>query len=267
MHAQFQASRNARNRLFYKKIFRGYLRDRPRFPAESPTPAKMKTRNRLPGLRSERAPQAPYKLARPSGARVALGCIVRRLNMPRTTPANLLAVALALSGCGSTTTVQITPSPQDPVCAPAASAMILWTTEWRSDQKDVSERELAAADGLNQFFKAAGCFKSTSIRRIPSDSSQSTKAEAAAAIKEFDKVVLITIRELGPVIKIGASLALVEGGTEVVLDASERTAPKSTTREFTTVWRSGGPGVIKGVGTLPQDLQAALIAALQPPSH
>ena len=176
-------------------------------------------------------------------------------------------LGLALSGCGTTTTVQISPSPQTPVCAAASSAKILWTTEWRMDQKDVSDRELAAANGLDRFFESASCFKSTSIQRIASGSTQSTGPIFSAAIREFDKVVLITIREFGPVVKIGASLALVEGGTEVVFDTYEQVAINSATRKFTTVWNSGGPGVVKGVGTLPKDLQAALSAAFQPQTH
>jgi len=32
-------------------------------------------------------------------------------------------------------------------------------------------------------------------------------------------------------------------------------------------WAHGGPGVIKGVATLPQDMQAALAAGLQPGSR
>ena len=184
--------------------------------------------------------------------------------MPSTTLASLSMLCLALSGCGTTTTVHISPSPQDPVCAAVSSAKILWTTDWRADQKDVSDRELAAATGLDRFFQSASCFKSTSIQRIASGSTQSSGPIITAAIREFDKVVLITIREFGPVIKIGASLALVEGGTEVVFDTYEQVSTNLATRKFKTVWNSGGPGVVKGVGTLPDDLQAALSAAFQP---
>ena len=130
---------------------------------------------------------------------------------------------------------------------------MLWTTEWRKDQKDLPERELAAADGLNQFFKTASCSKSTSIQRIPSASNQSAEATIAAAIKEFDKVVLITIRELGPVAKIGASLALVGGSAEVVLDTSEQMVTKSPPRKFTAllrlVWESSLTLLIVGAGS------------------
>jgi hypothetical protein len=86
----------------------------------------------------------------------------------------------------------------------------------------------------------------------------------ASAISRNEKVVLIVVRELGPTVKIGASLALVEGGTEVVLDVSVYELAIPTPRTFNVQWRRGGPGVVKGVATLPQDLQAALTAGLQP---
>ena len=78
---------------------------------------------------------------------------------------------------------------------------------------------------------------------------------------------MIAVRELGPIVKIGASLALVEGGTEVVLYVSEYEATKPAPRTFTVQWRNGGPGVLKGVATLPKDMQAALAAGLQPPTR
>lgn len=86
----------------------------------------------------------------------------------------------------------------------------------------------------------------------------------AEATTEQAKVVLIAIRELGPTVRIGDSLALVEGGTEVVLDISEYESAKTAPRRFTVEWRNGGPGVLKGVASLPQDLQAALAAGLAP---
>lgn len=73
------------------------------------------------------------------------------------------------------------------------------------------------------------------------------------------------VRELGPIVKIGSSAALVEGGTEVVLELTEYRLPAlSAQRSFSVNWRDGGPGVIKGVASLPQDMQAALTAGMQP---
>jgi len=55
-----------------------------------------------------------------------------------------------------------------------------------------------------------------------------------------DKVVGITLRQLGPVIQLLPSLALVEGGSEVMLQVSEYMLPsKVQTRAFTLHWQNG----------------------------
>lgn len=192
---------------------------------------------------------------------------VRHHKLPMSRPhvSLLAALLLAVGGCASTTTATLSPSPQEPVCAVSATALILWSPRWRADQKDVLAREAAAADGLRQFFETSGCFKSASLERLPQTSEESAQTTAAAATKHYEKVVLVGVRELGPTVKIGASLALVEGGTEVVLDVSEFIPGRPGPRTFAVQWRSGGPGVIKGVASLPQDMQAALVAGLQPP--
>ena len=184
--------------------------------------------------------------------------------MTRFRLSSLSSVLLAVAGCASTTTVHLDPSPQEPVCATSATALILWRPQWRIDQKDVLAREAAAAEGLRQFVERSGCFRSTSVERLPQISEESAQATATAATRRYGKVVLVTVRELGPTVKIGASAALVEGATEVVLGVSEFILGKPDARTFTIEWRSGGPGVLKGVASLPQDMQAALMAGLQP---
>jgi len=78
-------------------------------------------------------------------------------------------------------------------------------------------------------------------------------------------VVTITVRELGPVVKLLSSASLVEGGTEVVLQITARSlAPARAAQAFTVHWRNGGPGVVKGVASLPSDMSAALRSGLQP---
>lgn len=168
---------------------------------------------------------------------------------------------LLLAGCASTTTVKITPSPQAQVCDAASQALVLWTTAWRADQKDIAARELAASEGIGRFFAQSGCFASASVQRVyPQDH----EATLAGSRGDYKKVVRIVVRELGPTLALGASAALIEGATEVSLDISEYAGPSPSPRTFTVQWRSGGAGVIKGVATLPQDLQAALAAGLQP---
>ena len=172
-----------------------------------------------------------------------------------------VALPLLLAGCASTTTAVLTPSAQAPVCAGIAKALVLWTTDWRADQKDVPEREAAAADGIQQFFQQSGCFAATTVQRV----SLNDRVAAVAANRASDeKVVVIVVRELGPTLALGGSAALIEGATEVALDISEFAVARTTPRTFSVQWRNGGAGVIKGVASLPQDLQAALAAGLQP---
>jgi hypothetical protein len=63
-----------------------------------------------------------------------------------------------------------------------------------------------------------------------------------------------------------SSLALVEGGTDVVFEISAVSPSKTgqITADFTAHWENGGPWVIKGVSTLEQDMASALQEALKP---
>lgn len=81
------------------------------------------------------------------------------------------------------------------------------------------------------------------------------------------QVVGVEVRELGPIVKLLSSAALIEGGTEAVLRIIAY-SPQSgdEVRQFTVHWHNGGPGVVKGVASLPGDMQAALRAGLQPGS-
>ncbi|MFH1814212.1 MAG: hypothetical protein ABIF28_08605 [Pseudomonadota bacterium] len=179
----------------------------------------------------------------------------------RTLSAPLCAVLLA--GCASTA-VTVTPSPQAPVCDRSATALVLWAPEWRAEQKDVVEREAAAAQGLKNFFASSGCFAQAELRRMQSLGAAAVSAQRAPDAP-FTRIVVIGVRELGPVVKLLSSVALVEGGTEVLLHVSTFPVPGGVPpRDFTVHWRHGGPGVVKGVASLPADMQAALVAGLQP---
>ena len=169
-----------------------------------------------------------------------------------------------LAACASTV-VTLTPSPQAPVCDHAATALVLWAPQWRPDQKDVTAREAAAASGLSSFFADSACFARTELRRVGNPGPVAVASALAASGGQFNKLVTITVRELGPVVNLLSSAALVEGGTEVVLQVSARTPQTvSPVREFAVHWRNGGPGVVKGTASLPDDMRAALRAGLQP---
>ena len=171
-----------------------------------------------------------------------------------------LFIAALLCGCAATTTVATTPAGQAPVCQPESKlkAAVLWQTRWRADQKDVPEREAAAARGIADFFADAACFPTVTVAR------------ADAGYREFtvppgsDMLLVLRVRELGPTVKLLSSAPLIEGGTEVTVDVA-RYVPggNAPDRQFSIHWRSGGPGVVKGVQSLPADLAAALRAGLQ----
>lgn len=169
-----------------------------------------------------------------------------------------------LTGCATTAFV-LTPAPQEPVCDPTATVLVLWTTRWRPDQKDVVEREKAAEAGMNHFFQDSGCFSRQEIRHVSSLNPAAVAFGLESTGGRFMRVVTIEIRELGPVVKLLTSAALVEGSTEVVLHVGVHSLqPEGQAREFSVSWRNGGPGVVKGVASLPSDLSAALRAGLQP---
>lgn len=74
-------------------------------------------------------------------------------------------------------------------------------------------------------------------------------------------MILLTVHELGPVIRLCASPALVEGGTEVLVDVQviEHQALLADCRVH---WQNGGPFAIKNTRTLRADMKKALSAAL-----
>lgn len=175
------------------------------------------------------------------------------------------SLCFALLAACANTDVTLSPSPQAPVCDRKATALVLWAPQWRKEQKDVSAREAAAASGLSNFFASSECFASVELRRVKSLSPAVVTSELGASSGQFNTVVTIAVRELGPVVKLLSSASLVEGGTEVVLEVTSRQPQlPNQPREFRVHWRNGGPGVVKGVASLPADMSAALRSGLQP---
>lgn len=94
---------------------------------------------------------------------------------------------------------------------------MLWAPQWRPEQKDVPKREVAAETSLKDFLQTSGCFKTFALRHLPSLTPAEVGAEVAAAHSRFNKMVLITLKELGLIIKLRSSFKLVDGGTEILL--------------------------------------------------
>ena len=192
----------------------------------------------------------------PSGGASRIRCKVWRLSGP-------LLCAGMLAGCAATTTVTRTPPDAAPVCAPESDAKVsvVWRTQWRPDQKDVPAREAAAAEGIRAFFAQGRCFRSATVARADG-------APGAAGAQADGKGLrlLLTVRELGPTVKLLSSAALVEGGTEVVFDVTVLDGSGAPARQpYSVRWADGGPGVVKGVGSLAGDMASALRVGLGAP--
>jgi hypothetical protein len=149
------------------------------------------------------------------------------------------------------------------------SALVLWGPVWRANQKDVPLREEAALRGIEDF--AATCFGTVTIHRLeggrlaetPTD--EQVRELAAKEVLPPDRVLVVIVRELGPVIQILGPVAALGGGTEVVLELQTRD-PRSGEHivKLQTNWHNGGSFVIKSTKSLPQDLRSALQAVLVP---
>jgi hypothetical protein len=185
------------------------------------------------------------------------------------------AMLAALAGCANMQVDNSGSTSREPLCqrsGEAVPALVLWQAQWRANQKEPALREEAARRGIERFFAESGCFTPAQVRQTlagqragASLSPAEVRDLAMAEPVPAQRAVFISVRELGPVLKLLSSLALVDGGTEVVLDFKiMATQTGETLGDFRTHWRNGGPWVIKGVATLEDDMVSALHEALRP---
>jgi hypothetical protein len=183
----------------------------------------------------------------------------------------LACLVAALAGCASTkveTSGEVTTAPFCQLDGDKIAVLALWSPKWRPDQKEPALREAAALHGLEDFLATTRCVSSSEVRRFNAPEANDRPSDeqlmniALASKPTPDRVVFVTVRELGPKLLIGIP-AIVEGGTEVVLEI--RVIDSRTARplaDLKTHWQNGGKFVIKGVKSLPQDMKSALYAAL-----
>lgn len=181
----------------------------------------------------------------------------------------IICASAALLGCASTKVDTSGAGMKEPFCRDGSvkrSALVYWGPRWRPDQKEPALREAAAQRGIEQFFAGLSCVALVDLRRMPSGDipSDAELLRLAGGAPAPDRVVLIVVRELGPKLVIGIP-ALVEGGTEVLIDVRVFDVRGARSlAEVRTHWQNGGTFVIKGVGSLDQDMNAALTVALMP---
>ncbi len=188
-------------------------------------------------------------------------------------PATLALVlsAALLAACASTQIETTGTALKAPLCRrgqPPVSAWVIWGTQWRADQKEPEQREAAALRGIQAFAAGTDCLAVVALERAAARPAAPAKGDlmqrARNARPAPDRVVHVTVRELGPTLRLGGAGG-VEGGTEAVIDVrvlDARTGESLAAGQ--TRWRNGGALVVKGVQTLDQDMHAALRAALLP---
>lgn len=183
-----------------------------------------------------------------------------------------VALCLLLLGCASTKVTTSGEVPTASLCQSTSenlSALVLWGSKWRPNQKEVARREVAAQQGLEDYFAKSGCFSRVEVRRLPDEtaaqvlSRQELQSLASLASSSPARLIVVVVRELGPVVKLLESPAILEGGTEVILEVTAvDLQTTSSPVNFRVHWQNGGPFAIKGVTTLPQDMTSALGAAM-----
>lgn len=176
-----------------------------------------------------------------------------------------------LTGCATTKIATTGTSMKAPLCRPGGDRIAVvsfWQPQWRPDQKEPELREAAAARGIEDFFSSIECVGEFEVRRLTNQGTNDKPSDeellklASTSTPGVDRVLLITVRELGPKLLIGIPV-IVEGGTEAVLEIRAIDAHTSEPiADLKTHWKNGGVFVIKGVKTLPSDMKSALHAAL-----
>ena len=185
-----------------------------------------------------------------------------------TSPARAAAIAalLVASGCASTR-IELRPEGDLPsLCAPASGGgvtQVTWWPQWRADQKEPASREAMAEAGLRRVVMEGACLGTATFRRRPASPPAAGEAPAEIAGQpRAARVLLVTVRELGPVLRLGSG-AIVEGETNVVLELREVDPRTGDLRLRSIDWRHGGPGVVKGVATLEDDIAEAFRRLLE----
>lgn len=182
----------------------------------------------------------------------------------------VLLVALAvllLGGCATTqvTTHAIGGKPSLCQAQTKPTALILWGAAWRVNQKETDLREEMAARAIARYFKNSSCYAEVEVLKQAMGREAVGLSDAEAlqfAMSQGlrpDKVIMVRVEEMGPFVILYPSPVLWEGGTEVQLRLRALDVTTSALETDSSIhWKNGGAFVLKGTGTLEEDLEAAL---------
>jgi hypothetical protein len=155
-----------------------------------------------------------------------------------------------------------------PLCRgdiPNQKTLVLWGAAWRSDQKEKDRREQVASEVIRRFFHNASCCFSATVEKSIAGREAITMSDSEILKSDmvisggFQKVVVLRLEELGPLLMIYLSPILWEGLTNVslrirILDV----ATSSLESDITIDWKKGGAFNIRGSKYFDESLTAAL---------
>lgn len=131
--------------------------------------------------------------------------------------AESLVVALAiltLGGCATTRVTTHAVGNRPPLCfaqATSQTALILWGTAWRENQKEVALHEEIASRGIAQYFNTSSCYSKVEVLKLAAgrEAIELSDAEALKFVMSmggrYGKVILVRVGELGPLVIIHPS--------------------------------------------------------------
>lgn len=138
--------------------------------------------------------------------------------------------------------------------------LVLWGAAWRSNQKEPGRREEIASAAIGEFFDGKAVVKRTvdgAPALLLSDSQIFRSKDVTSS--RYERIIVLRIEELGPLLTFYLSPVLWEGSTDVsfrvrVLDPSSA----ALVSEIGAQWKKGGAFHLRGVSKLKEDLKSAL---------
>jgi hypothetical protein len=142
----------------------------------------------------------------------------------------------------------------------ADKVLVLWGTAWRSNQKEAGRREEIAAAGIAEFFNDKAVVRKTiggKSATLLSDSQIFQSEELKTS--HFERVIVLRIEELGPILTFHLSPILWNGSTDVSLHVRVLDRPSiSLISEIGVHWEKGGAFEVRGASKLKEGLKSAL---------
>lgn len=179
---------------------------------------------------------------------------------------NVLLMFL-ICGCAASNIKYHAVGTESPVCSKYAAddrVAVYWGAAWRTDQKEVPDREAIAERVIGEFFGSVRCFSVLSVSRtvVGRDTLLLSDEEILkGAPGDADRIFILRIEELGPNLMIYLSPILWATKNEVMFRFRALNArTRSLDADVAVHWTRGGPFTFLGADGIEKDFASALDA-------